>query len=74
MDIDNVLQDISTNIIEPNSEDPEILKMYKRGASLKREVAGELIPKLKNLKEDKVYEIILFIEQLNHQLNKEYED
>jgi hypothetical protein len=30
--------------------------------------------KLKNLKDEKLYETAVFVEQLNLQLNKEYED
>jgi hypothetical protein len=30
--------------------------------------------RLKNLKEDKLYETAVFVEQLNLQLNKEYEE
>lgn len=37
-------------------------------------MANDIVPKLRNLKEDKLYEIIIFIEQLNHKLNKEYEE
>lgn len=48
--------------------------MHQKGISLKRDMANDIVPKLRNLKEDKLYEIILFIEQLNHKLNKEYEE
>lgn len=37
-------------------------------------MANDIVPKLRSLKEDKLYEIIIFIEQLNHKLNKEYEE
>ena len=74
MDIDTVIHDVSTNIIEPNSDNPDINRLYQRGATLKREVGSELVPRLKNLKEDKLHDIVIFIEQLNAQLNKEYEE
>ena len=42
MDIDTVIHDVSTNIIEPNSDNPDINRLYQRGATLKREVGSEL--------------------------------
>lgn len=32
-----------------------------------------MLVRLKKLKEDKVYETVMFIEQLNYRLNKEYD-
>lgn len=32
-----------------------------------------MLARLKKLKEDKVYETVMFIEQLNYRLNKEYD-
>lgn len=74
MDVDSVLQDIASNILEPNTEDEEINKLYKRGISLRKDIGSDIVPKLKNLKEDKLYEIINFVEQLNYKLNKQYEE
>jgi hypothetical protein len=48
--------------------------LYKRGSNLNKDIGGDLVPRLKNLKEDKLHEIVIFIEQLNAQLNKEYEE
>lgn len=73
MDVDSVLSDIASNIPEPNTDDEEINKLYKRGTSLRKDIGYDIVPKLKNLKEDKLYEIINFVEQLNYKLNKEYE-
>ncbi len=73
MDLDSVVQDVSANILNPNSEKSEIKKLYNRGINLRKENGSDLVPKLKNLKEDKVYDIVMFIEQLNNQLNREYE-
>jgi len=70
MDIDTVIRDVSNNIIEPNSDNPEINKLYQRGATLKKEIGSDLVPRLKILKEDKLHEIVIFIEQLNAQLNR----
>lgn len=50
MDIDSVLRDISTNIIDPNTDNEKIHRMYKKGSTLHRDMGGDLIPKLKNLK------------------------
>lgn len=61
MDIDTVIRDVSNNIIEPNSDNPEINKLYQRGVALKKEIGSDLVPRLKNLKEDKLHEIIIFI-------------
>ncbi len=61
MDVESVLHDVSTNILEPNTEDEEIVSLYRRGVSLRKDVANDIIPKLKSLKEDKLYEVILFI-------------
>ena len=33
----------------------------------------EMLVRLKKLKEDKVYETVMFMEQLNYRLNKEYD-
>jgi hypothetical protein len=33
-------------------------------------MGSDLVPRLKILKEDKLHEIVIFIEQLNAQLNK----
>jgi hypothetical protein len=74
MDLDSVVQDISANILNPNSDKVEIKKLYNRGLNLRKENGIDLVPKLKNLKEDKVYDIVMFIEQLNNQLNREYEE
>lgn len=74
MDVETVLRDISSNILPLDSEDEEINRLYAKGASLSKEIAGELVPRLKNLKDDKIIDIILFIEQLNYQLNKEYKE
>lgn len=74
MDLDSVVQDISANILNPNSDKAEIKKLYNRGLNLRKENGTDLVPKLKNLKEDKVYDIVMFIEQLNNQLNREYEE
>ena len=70
MDVESVLHDVSSNILEPNTEDEEIIRLHQRGVSLTKDVANDIIPKLKSLKEDKLYEIILAIEQLNTNLNK----
>ncbi len=72
MDVDSVLHDIASNILEPNTDDQEINKLYKRGISLRKDIGSDIVPKLRNLKEDKLYEIINFVEQLNYKLNKEY--
>jgi len=74
LDIDSVIRDVSTNIIDPNTDNPDINRLYQRGIALKKEVGNDLVPRLKILKEDKLHEIISFIEQLNSQLNKEYEE
>jgi hypothetical protein len=70
MDVESVLRDISSNILVPNTEDEEITKLYKRGTELTKDMAADIMPKLRSLKEDKLHEIILFIEQLNYKLNK----
>lgn len=74
MDLDSVVEDVSANILNPNSDHPEIRRLYQRGLNLRKENGSDLVPKLRNLKEDKVYDIVMFIEQLNNQLNKEYEE
>ena len=74
MDIDSVLHDVVSNIPDPNSSNPAINKLYSKGISLHKDMGSDLSVKLRNMKDDKVYEIILFIEQLNGQLNREYED
>lgn len=74
MDLDNVIKDVSANILEPNTSNPDINSLYERGVALKKESGSDLIPKLKSLKEDKLYEIIIVVEQLNAMLNKEYEE
>ena len=74
MDVDSVLQDIASNILEPNTQDEEINKLYKRGLSLRKDIGSDIVPKLKSLKEDKLYDIINFVEQLNYKLNKQYEE
>lgn len=74
MNLESVIADVTSNILDPSTTNPELNKLYNRGISLRKEVGSDLVPKLKNLKDDKVYEIIVFIEQLNGQLNREYED
>ena len=37
-------------------------------------MGSDIVPRLRSLKDDKLYEIIVSIEQLNFQLNKEYEE
>lgn len=74
MNLESVITDVTSNILDPSTTNPELNKLYNRGISLRKEVGSDLVPKLKNLKDDKVYEIIVFIEQLNGQLNREYED
>ena len=74
MDLDSVLHDVASNILDPNTSNPDITKLYNRGIGLHKDMGSELTGKLRNLKDDKVYEIILFIEQLNGQLNREYEE
>lgn len=74
MDIDTVIRDVATNIIDPNSHNPDINRLYQRGIALRRDTGCDLVPKLKNLKEEKLHDIIVFIEQLNAQLNREYEE
>lgn len=70
MDVEGVLKDISSNILIPNTEDEEITRLYKRGTELSKDMASDIMPKLRSLKDDKLHEIILFIEQLNFKLNK----
>lgn len=36
LDIDSVLRDISANILEPDTDDPDIKELYQRGKSLNR--------------------------------------
>lgn len=36
LDIDKVLEDVSTNIINPNTTNSEINKLYERGVALKK--------------------------------------
>lgn len=55
MDVEAVIHDISTNILQPNTEDEEINKLHQRGVTLTKDIANDIIPKLKNLKEDKLY-------------------
>lgn len=70
MDVDSVLHDIASNILEPNTDDEEINRLYKRGIALRKDIGSDIVPKLKSLKDDKLYEIINFVEQLNYKLNK----
>jgi hypothetical protein len=74
MDIDSVMTDMASNILDPNTSNPDILKLYARGSALRKDTGSDLVPRLRNLKDEKVYEIIAFIEQLNGQLNREYEE
>ena len=74
MDLDSVMQDVAENIPNPNSNNPDLNRLYTRGINLNKDTGSDLAPKLRNLKDDKVYEIIVCIEQLNGQLNKEYEE
>jgi len=70
MDLDSVLHDVATNILDPNTSHPEINKLYNRGIGLHKDIGIDLAAKLRNLKDDKVYDMIMFIEQLNGQLNR----
>lgn len=55
MDVDGVLKDISSNILVPNTEDEEINKLYKRGTELSKDMAADIMPKLRSLKDDKLH-------------------
>ncbi len=61
MDVDNVLNDVAANILNPNTDHPEINKLYQRGVSLRKETGSDIVPKLRSLKDEKLYEIIVFI-------------
>jgi len=74
MDVDSILHDMATNIPEPNTDDEDLIDLYRRGSGLRKEIAVDFMLKLKNLKEDKLYETAVFVEQLNLKLNKEYEE
>ena len=74
MDLDSVLQDVANNIIHPSSEQPQLLKLYQKGKALRKDTGNDLVQRLKILKEDKIYDIVIFIEQLNNQLNREYDE
>ena len=70
MDLDSVINDVATNILEPFSESPEINNLYIKGSNLRKDMGNELVPRLKNLKDEKVYEVVVYIEHLNNQLNR----
>ena len=74
MDVDSVLKDVAANISDPGTDHPELSRLYTKGAGLSRDIATDLVPKIRNLKDDKIYEVIVYIEHLNNQLNKEYEE
>ena len=70
MDLDSVLHDVASNIPNPSSTSPQVNKLYNKGIGLHKDIGSDLTNKLRNLKDDKVYDIILYIEQLNGQLNR----
>lgn len=74
IDVDIVLRDIASNIIEPNTDDEEINNLYQRGIALNKDITVDILPKLRSLKEEKLHQIYQFIDQLNLKLNKDYED
>jgi hypothetical protein len=74
MDIDCILADISRNILEPNTDDHDIMALYNRGKNLKRDMGSDYSTRLKALKEDKLTNLTMALEQLNHQLNREYDE
>jgi|LakMenE18May11ns_1017448.scaffolds.fasta_scaffold7249177_1 hypothetical protein len=55
MDVEGVLKDISSNILIPNTEDEEITRLYKRGTELSKDMASDIMPKLRSLKDDKLH-------------------
>lgn len=61
LDIDSVLRDIATNILEPDTDDPEINRLYERGKSLNREMGEDMVKRLRGLKEEKMYEMIGYV-------------
>lgn len=72
-ELDIMLKDFSQAIPMPNTENPQILELYNKGRSLGKELNNDLVPKLKTLKEDKLQDLIIYIEQLQSSLNAEYE-
>lgn len=74
MDIDCILADISRNILEPNTDDQDIMALYNRGKNLRRDMGSDYSTRLKALKEDKLTNLTMALEQLNHQLNREYDE
>jgi hypothetical protein len=50
MDLENVINDVSNNILDPKTDNPTINKLYQRGLNLNKDRGTDLIPKLKSLK------------------------
>jgi hypothetical protein len=69
VELDTMLKDFSQAIPMPNTENPQILELYNKGRSLGKELNNDLVPKLKTLKEDKLQDLIIYIEQLQSSLN-----
>ena len=60
IDLDTVLKDFSDSIPEPNTDNPQILELYNKGRLFSKEYANDLANRLKNLKEDKIQDIIMY--------------